>query len=426
MDGSWGKEIMKRILLLIIPISMILVFVLLSSFTGLGSYIQQRIYYSRYQSNELEDMKEGTSLITDVDFLCTSGTLIVNRNGENIVLTGINLGGWLLQEYWMCPVDGDSDVEQWTYLETLQVLEERFGQKKTQELIASYEDNWITEEDFQNIAGIGYNVVRIPFWYRNFMLDDEGTWLDEDFDNNPGFQRLDWAIEMAGKYGLYVILDLHGCPGGQSTDHCAGSARECKLYEDETYQDIMEELWLAISNRYKDNPVVAAYDIMNEPEAQDYTGDSVMDDPRNQVYDRMIKAIRENGDEHIITVEAIWSLSALPYPEDTDWDNVVYQVHSYGDNVDSYCETLKNYSEAHQIPVYIGEFSDQSFFEVAKEMGISCTSWTYKGCKQADGTWFVYYSDELKTVDVYNDPYWLIKLKWGACLNTEYFEQILY
>ncbi|MCC8080490.1 MAG: glycoside hydrolase family 5 protein, partial [Lachnospiraceae bacterium] len=381
-------------------------------------------YYSHYKSDESEITEESTSLITDEDFLSASGTEIVNRSGESIVLTGINLGGWLLQEYWMCPVNGDSYVEQWTYLETLLVLEERFGQEKTQELIEIYEDNWITEEDFQNIAEMGCNVVRIPFWYRNFMSDDEGTWIDEDFDNNPGFQRLDWAIEMAGKYGLYVILDMHGCPGGQSTDHCAGSARVCKLYDEETYQDIMEELWLAISVRYKDNPVVAAYDIMNEPEEQDYTGDSVMDDPRNQVYDRMIQAIRENGDNHIITVEATWTLDALPYPEDTDWENIVYQLHSYGDDVETCCETLKNYSETHRIPVYIGEFSDQSFFQMAGEMGISCTSWTYKGSGQADGTWFVYESNEVSAVDVSQDPYWLMKLKWGACLNTKYFDRL--
>lgn len=400
----------------------------------IGYFAVQHIYYSRFKSEKPDntivlaasDRVESTSLLSDEDFLSTSGTEIVNRSGETVVLTGINLGGWLLQEYWMCPVKGDSDIEKWTYLETLQVLEKRFGQERTRELIASYEENWITEVDFQNIADMGYNVVRIPFWYRNFMSDDEGTWIEEDFDRNPGFQRLDWALEMAGKYGLYVILDMHGCPGGQSTDHCAGSARECKLFKDENDQDIMEELWLAISTRYRDNPVVAAYDIMNEPEAQSYSGDDVMDDPRNQIYDRMIKAIRANGDEHIITVEAIWTISVLPYPEDTDWDHVVYQVHSYGNSVDTYCEKMKNYSVEHQIPVYIGEFSDQSFFEMTKGLGISCTSWTYKGRKAATGTWFVYDSDALKAVNVNHDPYWLIRLKWGACLNTKYFERALF
>ena len=81
---------------------------------------------------------------------------------------------------------------------------------------------------------------------------------------NPGFQRLDWVIHMAEKYGLYVILDMHGCPGGQSKDHCAGFARQSELFANTKYQDAMEKLWTAIAARYKDSPAVAAYDIMNE------------------------------------------------------------------------------------------------------------------------------------------------------------------
>ena len=130
-----------------------------------------------------------------------------------------------MQEYWMCPVQGSEEIPQWTNLETLNVLEERFGAEKAQYLIKTYEDHWITQWDIQNIAGLGCNVIRVPFWYGNFMSSPEGKWLNEDPEKNPGFQRLDWVIHMAEKYGLYVILDMHGCPGGQSKDHCPGFAR---------------------------------------------------------------------------------------------------------------------------------------------------------------------------------------------------------
>ncbi len=355
---------------------------------------------------------------TAEDMLSVSENRIVKGNGEEIILSGVNLGGWLLQEYWMCPVKGSDTVEFWTYLETLQVLEERFGFEDAQKLVESYEDNWITEEDIHRIAEIGCNVIRVPFWYRNFMKDSGGRWITEDMDDNPGFKRLDWVIEMAEKYGLYVILDMHGCPGGQSTDHCAGSARKCELFSDSLYQDVMEKLWVAIAQRYQGNPTVAAYDIMNEALI---AADSVETDPRNLVYDRMMKAIRKVDSEHMIIVEGIWTLDALPEPAESGWSNVIYAVHLYGhEDVETVCSSYRDYSEKHNIPVYIGEYSDMEFLKYCREMGINSTSWTYKGNQKMEDTWFMYYADRMLAANVCQDPYWLIKLKWGNCLKTKY------
>ncbi|MCI8902272.1 MAG: hypothetical protein HFH76_16985 [Lachnospiraceae bacterium] len=41
-------------------------------------------------------------------------------------------------------------------------------------------------------------------WYRNFMKDEQGTWITEDLDENPGIRRLDWVIQTAEKYDMYV------------------------------------------------------------------------------------------------------------------------------------------------------------------------------------------------------------------------------
>ena len=37
--------------------------------------------------------------------LHTSGTSIVNASGTTVQLKGLNLGGWLVMEPWMCPAD---------------------------------------------------------------------------------------------------------------------------------------------------------------------------------------------------------------------------------------------------------------------------------------------------------------------------------
>ena len=171
-----------------------------------------------------------------------------------------------------CIRKGNIAIEEYPfYGYILDVLEERFGEEKAQQLIEEYQNNWITEQDIRTIAKAGCNVVRVPFWYRNFMKDADGTWLTEKLDDNPGIKRLDWVIETARQYRIYVILDMHGCPGGQSYNHSTGAARTCELFSNTHYQDVMEELWVAIAERYKDNPAVAAYDIMNE--AQEYSGE---------------------------------------------------------------------------------------------------------------------------------------------------------
>lgn len=186
---------------------------------GIGYYFH---YFSFFPIDDKADDTKPDTELTEDDFLCVSEGKIVNRCGKTITLEGINLGGWLIQEYWMCPVQGNSAVEQWTNLESLNVLEERFGVQKTQELIKQYESNWITEWDIQNISAMGCNVIRVPFWYRNFMSTPEGAWLSENPDENPGFQRLDWLIEMAEKYGLYVVLICMDAQEGRALIIAAG------------------------------------------------------------------------------------------------------------------------------------------------------------------------------------------------------------
>ena len=376
-------------------------------------YIQfENVQTDTYTLNSVNELRKD-------DYLTVVGDKIFNEKGNTVVLQGVNLGGWLLQEYWMCPVKGNEEIDQWTNLETLDVLEKRFGEQKTQELVQTYEDNWITEWDIENIASLGCNVVRVPFWYRNFMKNPTGDWINDDLNMNPGFQRLDWIIDTAGKYGLYVILDMHGCPGGQSEDHCAGSARRSELFTVPEYQDAMEKLWVAIAERYQGNPVVAAYDIMNEAQAPT---ESIGSDPRNSVYDRMYKAIRKVDPEHIIIMEGIWDLSVLPIPETMGWTNVMYEVHPYGvSDTEAECQRYVEYSQAYHVPIYIGEFSDPSWYENCRKHGLHFTSWTYKGDQYMDEPWFMYYADKMLAADVYHDPYWLIKLKWGKCLNTRYF-----
>lgn len=377
---------------------------------------------SRTQESNVNE-EQGNINFKEEDFLWVNGTEIQKKNGEKTVLRGVNLGGWMIQEYWMCPIWGGEEVQQWTHMETLHVLEERFGREEAQRLIHQYEDNWITEKDFERIAELGCNVIRVPIGFFNFMYDEDGNWMSDNPDDNPGIQRLDWILEMADRYKLYVIIDLHACPGGQSKDHCAGNFRKCELYTNEQYQQTMEDLWRMIALRYKDNPTVAGYDIMNEPGLYQEIS-NVMEDPRNQLYDRMINAIREVDSKHILIVEGIWSLDVLPDPGEMGWENIVYSCHVYGSiNASETCENLLAYQEAHQVPIYIGEFADLNLAKECFRNDISYTSWTYKGTKYAEGPWYVYEAEQDRSVDIYHDSIEMIERKWSEHLQTEYFRR---
>lgn len=365
---------------------------------------------------------------TAEDFLKVDGTVLKNKKGDIVMLRGVNLGGWLIQENWMCPITGND--REWANLDTLEIMESRFSEEQVQQLIQTYQDNWITEWDIENISLTGCNVVRVPFWYRNFMKNADGEWLSKNFDENPGVRRLDWIIEMAGKYGMYVILDMHGCPGGQSMDHCSGTLARNDLYTNETYQQVMEDLWCEIAQRYRDNPIIAAYDIMNEPQNNEgYEGEHSYDpwspiswEMSNQIYNRMIQAIRKVDPNHAITVEGIWRVSNLPNPEGMGWTNMIYQTHLYDDDngfktwTQAMSQTMKDY----QVAGYIGEFQNLNGLEVCNQYQINWTTWTYKGTTLLD-TFFWYYSIKLEDVDVRNDSYEEIKEKWGEIIQTKNF-----
>lgn len=64
-----------------------------------------------------------------------------------------------------------------------------------------------------------------------------------------------------------------------------------------------------------------------------------------------------------------------------------------------------------------------NILQACRKFGISNTSWTYKGTVYLEEPWFMYYNNKVAYADVYNDPYWVIKEKWGQFLLTETFDK---
>lgn len=360
------------------------------------------------------------------DALHTDGYKLVNENGEEVFLKGLNIGGWLIMEDWFCPVFNNDTGDSYTY----KVLTERFGVDKAYELLNIYQDNWIQETDFKNIADMGFNCVRIPFWYRNFQSDDNGTWiLDENGEID--LSRLEWAVEMCRKYGLYAILDLHGVNGCQSnSDHC-GTSKNMHFFDQnekgEWYRQQATELWRVIAKRFAGDPAIAMFDLLNEPMSEFY-GVKVHS-YYWEFYDMAYDAIRAEDPDRVITMIGTWSVSNLPDPDEYGWENVVYQFHQYDKKGSDYTTRIADaWACYYDVPLFAGEFhptSDATNLDHAinsyDSNDVSWALWTYKGYNSwaAWADWFAYGStDDEYIVDLDNDSYEEIAFKWGEVMQT--------
>ena len=379
-----------------------------------------------FASAEDNQSAEATGF-TQEDFLVTKNQKLINRKGEEVRLKGVNLGAWMIWEGWLCPYEDDLD-----HFTVLTVLEERFGREKAYELFNTYMDNWITEYDLDEIKKMGFNCVRVPFWFRNFYYDDNGTKiLDENGEWD--FSRLEWVVSECAERELYVVLDMHGAVGYQSDAPHSGKGKACGLYEDseqgERYRKLTDELWAAIATRFKDEPAVAMYDLLNEPMCDVDCGEIQRRINNEFIYTRLYNTVRAVDSQHIITMECIWTAIALPNKIFKGWDNVVYQVHFYNDS--NFIFNLFAFFTKlifSNVPMMMGEFFPhgdttwKNCFKTMDRLNYSWFLWTYKatGHGMWSSDWCLRGSKNgFERVNVYNDSYEEIARKWGECIRTE-------
>lgn len=400
-----------------------LIFLLLLSASLIaGMALPGRLVYASETGGSQMDLGER--------FLKADGKVLRNNAGTGNIVTlhGTNIGGWQVMEQWMCPTNAG---DQKTAIET---LTERFGKEKAEELIKTYEQSWIQEQDLDNIKALNFNVVRLPISCYN-LLDDNGK-LQTDT-----LEMLDWFVKVCEERNIYVILDLHAAPGSQNGRDHSGDKSGSKLYKDENYQNLTVSLWEQLAEHYKGNATIAGYDLLNEAE-----GDEQERWPWGKVqlpfFDRLYKAIRAIDPDHIIIMNAVWEPTNIPDPSEYGWDNVMYEYHYYcwdgtDDSVkqNSFTDAkVKNDAQAgHEVPVLIGEFtlfdqlsSWEHALSVYEDNGWSWTTWTYKTVDM--GNWGIYNSKSSITpkVNIYNDSAETIADKWSKVDTVTYFNKNTY
>jgi len=178
---------------------------------------------------------------------------------------GVNIGGWLVAEPFIKPslfsATGDNRVvDEWTF--GLYVDDARSR-------LQNHWATWITEDDFRQIAAVGYlNMVRIPIGY--WAVD---TSKGEPYVRANQLDYLTKAVGWAQKYGLKVMIDLHGAPGSQNGFDNSGQRLGGNLIRwnrNSTNAERAKNAILTIAKRFATNQyrnTVVAIQLLNEPAA---------------------------------------------------------------------------------------------------------------------------------------------------------------
>ena len=99
--------------------------------------------------------------------------------------------------------------------------------------------DYITRDDIRFIRSTDCNTIRLPFHYKLFT--------DEDYmgrsANHDGFERIDSIVAWCRAEGLYLILDMHDAPGGQTGDNIDDSYGYPWLLVSERSQQLFCDIW---------------------------------------------------------------------------------------------------------------------------------------------------------------------------------------
>lgn len=223
-----------------------------------------------------------TDNIHDSAFVHTAGSLIKDANGNTIKLRGVAFGN----EVW-----SDNEVPLTHHNET----------------------------DYMRVKSMHMNVIRFYMNYKTFESDNAPYTYKQ-----TGWKWIDDNVAWAKKYGIQLILNMHYPQGGYQSQG-TGDA----LWNNNEDQKRLTALWAAVAKKYKNEPAIIGFGLVNEPvpvsSLQQW----------QQLAQRITDAIRKEDKRHIVFVEKpIWIKSNPPEDANLNFpiinDNrLVYEFHTY-------------------------------------------------------------------------------------------------
>ena len=173
-----------------------------------------------------------------------------------------------------------------------------------------YDGNVYDAVDFQRVKALGFNTVRLNMWAKVFE-DSSAPYIYKP----EGWQWLEQTILWARQAGIKLNLTMQAPPGGFQ-----GPGSNTGFWSTPAYQDRLKALWVEIAKRYRNEPVIAGYDILNEPNPPT--------DATWQAYARsVVSAVRAADPNHLLIVEQSFASDVAPFLVSDS--NVMYEFHLY-------------------------------------------------------------------------------------------------
>ena len=307
-------------------------------------------------------------------FVHADGKYLVSPDGKRLQLRGTNLGNWLEPEGYMFGLEGGPQSTR----EIEGLVNELIGPQEAEKFWQTYRDAYVTEDDMRFLHEAGLNSIRIPLHYKFFTPGNE-----------EGFQRLDRVVGWAKKYGLYVILDMHCAPGGQTGSNIDDSWGYPWLFESAEDQELTIRIWKRIAQHYRDNPTVLGYDLLNEP-IPHFPQLRKYNPALEPLYKRITADIRQVDVHHVIILGgAQWDTNFTVFGAPFD-SNVMYTFHKYwSPPTEAEIQPYLDFRSRYNVPIWLGESGESKdewihdFTAVLEKDEVGWAFWPYKKMDKA-------------------------------------------
>ncbi len=305
----------------------------------------------------------------NAQFAHTRQKEIVDGAGKPLLIHGTNLGNWMVPEGYMWTFEGGPQSAR----EIENLVMELLGPEGSTAFWHQYRENYITRQDIHLLHEAGFNCIRVPLHYKLFETED-----------SEGFTLLDHVVEWSRQEGLYVILDMHAAPGGQTGANIDDSYGYPWLYDSPQEQAHLIAIWQRLARHYRDNPTVLGYDLLNEP-IPHFPALAALNVKLEPLYKKLTSAVRQVDSHHILFLGgAQWDSNFAVFGAPFD-GNTAYTFHKYWSATDeSVIRPYLDFRERYQVPIWMGESGENTdewiarFVALLNKNEIGWTFWPYK------------------------------------------------
>jgi hypothetical protein len=305
----------------------------------------------------------------NAQFAHTDHKQIVDGAGKPLLVRATNLGNWLVPEGYMWLFEGGPQSPS----EIRALVMELLGPEGSAAFWQKYRENYVARDDLALLHRAGFNAVRVPLHYTLF-----------DSDGAEGFKLLDQLIAWSRAENLYVILDLHAAPGGQTGANIDDSAGYPWLYRSPQEQEHLAAIWRRLAKHYRDEPAVLGYDLLNEP-IPHFPKLAPLNSSLEPVYKKLSAEIRKVDTHHILflggsQLDSNFAVFGKPFDP-----NVAYTFHKYLTAPDeSVIRQYLDFRDQRDVPIWMGESGENTdewiaqFVNTLEKNNIGWAFWPYK------------------------------------------------